>query len=596
MQCMDVFLAESGKFLGFVENHSFRDKLKVYLAPFLHGMRYTSFGRHFTKPDKLKEIVDLLHWYVRDGDMVVDFCCGSNDFSCLMKKKLDEMGKSCSFKNYDILQAKNDFNFERRDWMGVRPNELLDGSKLIMGLNPPFGVNAALANRFINKALEFKPKLLILIVPRETERLDEKESPYDLIWEYEQMFVGKSFYLPGSVDVNDQQIEDWNVNGPSLYLWSNPAWTPKHKAIAEQHGHLGGQRSHRLEDSHNEMLNANSSQECHNLDKSIANQGEDTHRDKPDNVEPEDRMTPSSHQEDLTRDSGGTDKDENHAKGKNHSEENSKKTRRKRKKKRQSGNMFVEDKFSRKRHVSRHPSRQLSPSPKETYPPKYLAGPSHMHVHSGRDDHQRNLSNHQLFSQTGYNANQATDVRSYRLNGEEPCPSTASRQAYAPSPNHPDYGFRGPTEQWMGPHEGRANSIGYNSSYTEMNEEYERGAIIPSRVNVHGREELNYFSQRSICPSYPEPIPYGQLNPVANSSYTGMNHTSVIQRYAARLDEVDHGRMVTVPPVQDAGGFYPQDPRLRYPPRPGFPVAPFGFAARPFRPFPPNNSSGWLNE
>lgn len=40
-----------------------------------------------------------------------------------------------------------------------------------MGLNPPFGVKASLANKFIDKALEFKPKLLILIVPKETERL-----------------------------------------------------------------------------------------------------------------------------------------------------------------------------------------------------------------------------------------------------------------------------------------------------------------------------------------------------------------------------------------------------------------------------------------
>ncbi|KAA8523615.1 hypothetical protein F0562_010038 [Nyssa sinensis] len=54
--------------------------------------------------------------------------------------------------------------------MSVRPKELTPGSQLIMGLNPPFGVNAALANKFINKALEFKPKLLILIVPPETER------------------------------------------------------------------------------------------------------------------------------------------------------------------------------------------------------------------------------------------------------------------------------------------------------------------------------------------------------------------------------------------------------------------------------------------
>lgn len=40
----------------------------------------------------------------------------------------------------------------------------------ILGLNPPFGVKAVLANKFIDKALEFNPKLLILIVPPETQR------------------------------------------------------------------------------------------------------------------------------------------------------------------------------------------------------------------------------------------------------------------------------------------------------------------------------------------------------------------------------------------------------------------------------------------
>ena len=39
-----------------------------------------------------------------------------------------------------------------------------------MGLNPPFGVQAALANKFIDKALEFNPKLIILIVPSNTYR------------------------------------------------------------------------------------------------------------------------------------------------------------------------------------------------------------------------------------------------------------------------------------------------------------------------------------------------------------------------------------------------------------------------------------------
>ncbi|KAF5947908.1 hypothetical protein HYC85_013865 [Camellia sinensis] len=64
------------------------------------------------------------------GQSIVDFCCGANDFSCLMKKKLDKTWMRCSYKNYDVLQAKNDFNFEKRDWMTVHLKELPIGSQL----------------------------------------------------------------------------------------------------------------------------------------------------------------------------------------------------------------------------------------------------------------------------------------------------------------------------------------------------------------------------------------------------------------------------------------------------------------------------------
>ena len=37
---------------------------------------------------------------------IVDFCCGANDFSRLMKKKLEETGKSCLYKNFDLLPTK----------------------------------------------------------------------------------------------------------------------------------------------------------------------------------------------------------------------------------------------------------------------------------------------------------------------------------------------------------------------------------------------------------------------------------------------------------------------------------------------------------
>ncbi|RDY04149.1 Protein ENHANCED DOWNY MILDEW 2 [Mucuna pruriens] len=239
-----------------------KDKLKVYLAPVLYGNRYTSYGRHFTQVEKLEGIVDKLHWYVQNGDTIVDFCCGANDFSILMKKKLEETGKSCSYRNFDLLPTKNDFNFEMRDWMTVQTKELPTGSQLIMGLNPPFGLKAALANKFIDKALEFSPKLLILIVPPETQRLDDKRPPYDLVWEDEGFLSGKSFYLPGSVDTNDRQIEQWNVKPPPLYLWSRPDWTDKHKAIAREHSHLTSQR----EMSKMESFNKEKSPTSHTID------------------------------------------------------------------------------------------------------------------------------------------------------------------------------------------------------------------------------------------------------------------------------------------------------------------------------------------
>ncbi|KAK1418163.1 hypothetical protein QVD17_27302 [Tagetes erecta] len=199
-----------------VLNQLFRwkKKLSVFLAPFLHGARYTSFGRHFTDVGKLKEIVDRLHWYVEDGDTIVDFCCGSNDFSCLMKEKLDTMGKRCKFKNYDIITPK------------------------VIGLNPPFGVQASLANKFINHALKFKPKLIILIVPQETRRLDRKSPLYDLIWEDRGMLSGKSFYLPGIVGISGQPLEDWNVKPPPLSLWSRPDWTARHIQEAKKRRHI----------------------------------------------------------------------------------------------------------------------------------------------------------------------------------------------------------------------------------------------------------------------------------------------------------------------------------------------------------------------
>ncbi|KAK7371963.1 hypothetical protein VNO80_05330 [Phaseolus coccineus] len=198
-------------------------------------------------PDVLKhifkwKIADKLQWFAQNGDTVgppiVDLSCGANNFSILMKKRLEEAGKKCSYRKYDLLPTKNDFSVERRDWMTFQQTELPTGSQLIIGLTPPFGHNAALANKFIDKALEFKPKLLILIVDPKIERLNKKLSLYDLIWEDEKFLSDTSIYVPGSVHVNDRQMDKRNVRPPRLSLWSRSDWTTKHRVIAQDYDHV----------------------------------------------------------------------------------------------------------------------------------------------------------------------------------------------------------------------------------------------------------------------------------------------------------------------------------------------------------------------
>ncbi|CAI9784110.1 unnamed protein product [Fraxinus pennsylvanica] len=75
----------------------------------------------------------------------------------------------------------------------------------------------------------------------------------------------------------------------------------------------------------------------------------------------------------------------------------------------------------------------------------------------------------------------------------------------------------------------------------------------------------------------------------SNSTYGGMN-TSTMQRYAPRLDELNHGRINHVrsgQPLPDmSGAFRPPVPR------PGS----LGFVPGPHHPFPEQNSSCWFNE
>lgn len=572
-----------------------KSKLRVYLAPFIYGMRYTSFGRHFTTVEKLKEIVDIMHWYVNDDDTIVDFCCGANDFSWIMKQKLESRGKKCNYKNYDLFRPKNDFCFEKRDWMGVQPSELPTGTKLIMGLNPPFGVKACLANQFINKALSFKPKLLILIAPPETERLDKKHTAYDLVWENKDQLAGKAFYLPGSIDINDKQMEDWNIVAPFLYLWSRPDWTNKHKEIAKKYDHLLGE------------YKQNNSASRLGRDLSFKNHGQSSTPMNIDHASPQ-TNPPESLKEKTV---GGNEDPKERFASKDHpvgrqvnATPGNNRSRKNAKKKRRNATMHVAGGSS---VYSQDQKRRRSSQdiPYEVH---------HHSPHGTRDGREPHNFRHHLGSPPNFEPAHRGESR-FSVENKH-----SSRYLNAPSnvqigdpvPNHdhpatPNYG----TRTYEDPYHGDTTS-----NYLPQDDQY------PSR-----RER--WSEDASPLPVYPHPHPVGStlayMRPDhsygINQSYSEgveqrftapsyltessahndrVNPMSAMDKYNIRLDEPSHPRMghggyghgpPDLGPRSVGASFYHHPQPLRQ----GYPGIPMDFAPGPANPFLPHGSSGgWI--
>ncbi|KAJ6754103.1 PHD FINGER-CONTAINING PROTEIN [Salix purpurea] len=564
-----------------------KNKLRVYLAPFLYGMRYTSFGRHFTKVEKLMEIADILHWYVENGDMIVDFCCGANDFSCIMNKKLEEMGKRCLYKNYDVIQSKNDFNFEKRDWMTVCPDELpKKGSQLIMGLNPPFGVKAALANKFIDRALQFKPKLLILIVPPETERLDKKK-PYDLVWKDDRFLSGKSFYLPGSVNENEKQMDQWNLTAPPLYLWSRQDWSAKHKAIAQKHGHpFRQQEISNLEKKHRETKTpAPVNDQYNNAGASLLPNYIPLQSKRPE--ESNCGIVNDGHKGRPGCNSSDREGQDSHCPRKSHSDETSRKKRQ--------GEKMVERGTGEKSLEGRQSGgKKTSPS---DYKGMHRPSPRNVDGRSSLEGSSRSVEK-QPQADIGRNCYQHLD------------PSLSDsyiqqhRTPYGRSlvSNHDDMNRRPGTNI----HESYSLDI-HGLSSGGYREEHSTRFVTTNGIELdrqlpfhhYGQQgadfaQWNYPSVRDLGLGHMEPasaIPYGHLGLAAEPSY--MTNVSAMQRYAPRLDELNHTRMSNLgpePSMLNRNGSY--DPRA---PGAGYQFDSMGFAPGPQHPYS-HHSAGWLNE
>ncbi|KAI7842773.1 hypothetical protein COHA_003520 [Chlorella ohadii] len=192
------------------------DDLLMVLAPYLHGERYSSYGRHFTSHKLLHDVAERLREHLRSGDQVVDFSCGENYFLPHLKQLCLRDNMPISGRAYDIILAKDSTDFVLKSWFDARPDTegLAPPHQLVIGLNPPFGKNNSLADKFVRKAANFWPRLMVLIVPPHTII----PPGYRVVLESSKMCGGEEFYVPGS------SHKSWNKEWPVLRILERQAF------------------------------------------------------------------------------------------------------------------------------------------------------------------------------------------------------------------------------------------------------------------------------------------------------------------------------------------------------------------------------------
>jgi hypothetical protein len=223
-----------------------------------------------------------------------------------------------------------------------------------------------------------------------------------------------------------------------------------------------------------------------------------------------------------------------------------------------------------------------------------------MDLHSDvqRECYQRfdnnNLSGSQMQLQRGNGAYPGDGTGRRNSYGEEHFLNVEDRRAY-PTSHGSDYGFVVPEEQFMGYRRDHANVHGYDSHISNINEGYRREPDIRAHVRMYGHQYPEAFNHRDSCyasASSVFPSSYNQHGPAANSAYNSRN-TSAMQRYAPRLDELNHtamSNMGSMQPFAGISGLYNPPQRSEFQPDS------LGFASGPYRPYSQKNTSGWLNE
>eukprot|EP00250_Pteridium_aquilinum_P028193 c36740_g1_i1 orf=757-2346(+) len=181
---------------------------------------------------KQKEVADRINYYAHDGDTVVEICSQAADYLSLLKERLTILGKLCNHKRFMINQSQSQ---DIKEWMNLEG--LPTGSKLLVCLSLSFALWGEQSNKILDYALELKPKLIVLIAPLFSRRLEEHKS-YNLVWVDAELLQNEVLWPWGLMDVPSTDIDKRKGASPTVFLWSRTDWTTKHRQIASRFGHI----------------------------------------------------------------------------------------------------------------------------------------------------------------------------------------------------------------------------------------------------------------------------------------------------------------------------------------------------------------------
>mmetsp|Transcript_56870 Transcript_56870/g.149800 ORF Transcript_56870/g.149800 Transcript_56870/m.149800 type:complete len:419 (+) Transcript_56870:1124-2380(+) len=109
----------------------------------------------------------------------------------------------------------------------------------VIGLNPPYGVDNLLSRKFMRKAAELGPRMLVLLVPD----LAQGPVPELLLGRYQEIYrdaslgSGRSFYIPGTSD-NLRGVQTCTQPVLLIYLRIGPPG--RHFSGRDRHGEVDG--------------------------------------------------------------------------------------------------------------------------------------------------------------------------------------------------------------------------------------------------------------------------------------------------------------------------------------------------------------------